>query len=100
MSKINKNMVAGGMMAIALSLTSVVSITTTDQALAQTTMPTEHALLTPQIVENFVASFPDVKSLSKTLEAEFDVPRSDSPTETLGAFMQYQGAMARKRKRR
>ncbi len=76
-------------------LTLGVSGSWTTSAHAQNAMMTQSVALNSDTVGRFVASFPEVRALSETLEQEFDVPRSDSATENLGAFMQYQGAMAR-----
>jgi hypothetical protein len=52
--------------------------------------------LTAEIVENFIASFPEIMARSEALNEQYDVEEGDpaNPIEAFGAYMSYQGAMA------
>ena len=52
--------------------------------------------LTPQIVENFMQSYPEVRGIADTYESEnkSSGASSDNPAEAFGAYLSYQGAMA------
>lgn len=65
-------------------------------ALAQAGAYGQNVTLSPEIVGNFVASYPEVEALADQLDDQYDVPENggDSPADAMAGYLAYQGAMA------
>ncbi len=76
-----------------MAATSVLTISPlTVSAMAQVSPSAPAIALNSERVENFMQSFPKVKSLASELERTYDVPRGGSPTDGFAAFMTHQKA--------
>ncbi|WP_029040131.1 hypothetical protein [Cucumibacter marinus] len=78
------------------ALPAITPVTGVSTALAQAPgVPI--ASLTPDIVQNFVASYPEVRALTQQLETEFDTETMDeeSPAAAFIGFMAYEDAQNR-----